>query len=160
MHIWRLDKWKTVLPENLNRRTGIRFRLDKSIDIEVKQAIIRFAKWLRSEYYFPLRVNVYVKNTKTLRSKDGEKVVGVFFEPFSYLEEPYIKIAVGDYTELKIQDGRDNALASLLLSVSHETTHYFQWINNIKLTPKGLERQATNYSNYIVDEYSTTCTHP
>ena len=121
---------------------------------------MRFAGWLRSEYHFPLRVSVYIKANKTLRSKDGENVVGIFFEPFSYSDEPYIKLATGDYSELKLQNGKDNALASLLLSLAHELTHYFQWINNIKLTPIGRERQATKYSHYIIDEYAASCEHP
>ena len=56
--------------------------------------------------------------------------------------------------------GKDNALAAILLTISHELTHYFQWINNLSLTSKGRERQATNYSRYIVEEYSEMREHP
>ena len=56
--------------------------------------------------------------------------------------------------------GKDNALASILLSLAHELTHYYQWINNIQLTPTGRERQATKYANYIIDEYASTREHP
>ena len=91
---------------------------------------------------------------------DGNNAVGTFFEPFSYSVEPYIRIATGDYAELKIKIGRDNALATILKTIAHEITHYYQWINNIQLTTIGRERQATIYSNYIVDEYSMTREHP
>lgn len=160
MHIWTINNWEKNLKDITNRRTGIRFRYDKSVNPEVKRACSQFAVWLRSEYHFPLRVVVYVKGTKTIKTKDGEKVVGSFFEPFSYTDEPYIRIATGDYGELISELGKDNALATILMCLTHELTHYYQWINGIHLTTIGQERQATRYSNYIVDEYASTCEHP
>ena len=160
MHIWTITDWKTNLDSDANRRTGLRFRYDKSVDPEVRRACIQFGRWLRSEYYFPLRVPVYVKGSKTIHTKNGENVVGTFFEPFSYSIEPYIRIATGDYEILKEARGKDNALATILASLAHELTHYYQWINNIQLTPIGRERQATSYSHYIIYEYSLTREHP
>ena len=49
--------------------------------------------------------------------------------------------------------GKDSALTAILSTIAHELTHYFQWINALKLTPIGQERQATNYARYILDEY-------
>lgn len=160
MHIWTMDNWKKNLLGNIHRRTGIRFRYDNTVDAEVKRACMQFAFWLRSEYVFPLRVLIYVKGAETIRTKDGENVVGCFFEPFSYSDEPYIRIATGDYKKLTSNFGKDNALATILASLAHELTHYYQWINNIQLTPIGRERQATRYAAYIIDEYSSTCEHP
>ena len=156
MHIWTITDWEKNLPDNSLRRTGLRFRYDRNTHPEVKRACLQFAIWLRTQYYFPLRVVVYVKGAKTIRTKDGDHVVGSFFEPFSYLDEPYIRIAAGDYNELANHLGKDNALASILLSLAHELTHYYQWINNIQLTPMGRER----YANYIIDEYASTREHP
>lgn len=160
MHIWTINDWEKILQKDIARRTGIRFRYDKDVHFEVKRAFSQFAIWLRTQYYFPLRVVVYVKGTNTIRTQDGENVVGSFFEPYSYLDEPFIKIATGDYDKLVTDLGNDNALASILLSLAHELTHYYQWINNIPLTPIGRERQATRYANYIIDEYSLTRDHP
>ena len=160
MHIWTITAWKKNLQNDTLRRTGLRFRYDRAVPFEVKQAFSHFAIWLRKEYYFPLRVVVYVKGAKTIRTKDGDHVVGSFFEPFSYLDEPYIRIAAGDYNELANHLGKDNALASILLSLAHELTHYYQWINNIQLTPIGRERQANRYAEYIIDEYALTREHP
>ncbi|EOO25981.1 hypothetical protein ICM_00435 [Bacillus cereus BAG1X2-3] len=47
-----------------------------------------------------------------------------------------------------------------MFTIAHELTHYFQWINDIKLTRIGYERQATTYSGYIIDEYKETREHP
>lgn len=160
MHIWTLETWKKNLPPESERRTGIRFRYAPFVDPEVRRALMQFSKWLRSEYAFPLRVQVYVKGTPTIRAKDGDMVVGTFFEPISYFWEPYIRIATGDYHDLCQKNGKDNALASILTTLSHELTHYYQWINGISLTEKGLECQADRYASYIIREYSETCEHP
>ena len=160
MHIWTIDKWKNNLSIVNNKREGIRFRYDTSVNPEVRRAFFQFAKWLRKEYYFPLRVVVYVKGTKKIRARDGDDVVGSFFEPYSYHDEPYIKLSTGDYDEIVDKLGKDNALASILLTLAHELTHYFQWINNIELTQIGRERQAHRYANYVLDEYASTRDHP
>lgn len=160
MHIWTINNWEKNLQNDTFRRTGVRFRYEKTVHPEVKRACSQFAIWLRTQYYFPQRVVVYVKGTKYVKTKDGENVVGIFFEPFSYSDEPYIRISTGDYDELTHVLGDDNALASILLSLAHELTHYYQWINNIQLTPIGRERQASRYANCILDEYSLTREHP
>lgn len=43
-----------------------------------------FAKWLRSEYYFPIRVPVYIKDKTYIKARDGEHVVGTFLGPYDY----------------------------------------------------------------------------
>lgn len=86
---------------------------------------------------------------------DGEKVYGTFWSiDDDYTVYPYIRIAAGDYKELCSKRGKDNALTAILLTIAHELTHYFQWINGIQLTPMGEERQAAKYAGYILDEYA------
>ena len=93
------------------------------------------------------------KNTKRIIASDGEAVVGMFFEPDNRLVEPYIMLAVGGYDYLKEKRGYNKAIYALFLSFAHELTHYYQWINNIKLTDRGCERQATMYADYVLSEY-------
>lgn len=42
---------------------------------------------------------------------------------------------------------------SILGTLAHELTHYFQYINQLELTRIGEERQATVYSDYILSDY-------
>lgn len=156
--VWLLKRWKDVLPEN--RRTGLRFRFDASVDSEVRAACLNFAAWLRKEYAFPLRVPVYVRASRRIRTADGDLVTGSFFELFRYEDEPYIRIAAGDYAELLAKSGRDDALCAILTCLAHELMHYFQWINALPLTDRGRERQASVYARRILDLYSQTRDHP
>ena len=72
-----------------------------------------------------------------------------FFAPYDKYVEPYIKIAVGDYEKLKKKWGKDDALETYLLCIAHELSHYYQWINELKLTSMGEERQATIYQKKL-----------
>lgn len=123
---------------------------------EVRGAIIRFARWLRGQYNFPMRVPVYLRPEPVLISMYGTKCSASFFAPWNRKEEPYIRIATGDYPQLKRQVGRDNALAGYLGSLAHEVIHYQQWIESNQTSEKGVARRADR----IVDRYSRVVARP
>ena len=161
MHIWKLRTWEKYYDlSDAKHRTGLRTRFEKGVDPEVRAACLRFCAWLRTEYFFPIRIPIYFKQAARIKAMDGELVSATFFEPVNRQDEPYARIATGDYQQLKEKIGRDNALASILLSVAHELTHYFQWINDIRLTAIGEERQASRYARFILDEYADVVEHP
>lgn len=161
-HIWTIDDWeKNIDLTREGHRTGLRLRFDKDIDSEVRRACKEFAVFLRREYFFPIRIVVYIRNVKKLIAMDGDKVYGTFWSMYDdYNIEPHIRVAAGDYTDLCHKWGKDSALTAILSTIAHELTHYFQWINALKLIPIGQERQATNYARYILDEYAETREHP
>lgn len=160
MDVWRMKKWERVLAPYPNRRTGLRFCYEPTVNADVKGTIHRFGLWVRREFRFPLRVIVYVKGAERIRARDGDLVVGTFFEPYCYEKEPHIRIATGDYPELLEKRGRDDAMADMLASLIHELTHYFQWVNDLQLTDAGSERQADAYTSRILGEYAATRDHP
>ena len=161
MHIWTITTWEKYYDlSNPKHRKGLRTRFEKGIDPEVRAACLRFCVWLRAEYFFPIRIPIYFKQAERIRAMDGEMVCATFFEPINKHDEPYARVATGDYQQLKEEMGRDDALASVLLSVAHELTHYFQWINDVKLTTIGEERQASRYARIILDEYADDVEHP
>lgn len=159
MHIWTIDKWKKHYYDG-NVRRGMRLKFDNGIDGEVRRSCKDFCQWLRTRYYFPIRVPIYIKNSSKIRTFDNDLAYGTFFEPKDHYMEPYIRVAAGDYEELLKHYGKDNALAAILLTIAHELTHYFQWINDINLTEIGMERQATSYAQYILEEYKGIREHP
>jgi hypothetical protein len=118
--------------------------------------LIRFARWLRKNYDFPVRVPVYLFPSEYIFNWDREKISASFFAPFCRHEEPYIRIATGDYESLKAERGRDNALASFLCSLAHEIVHYQQWIT----TGTTWERGVIVKSDAIMRRYSKTRNRP
>lgn len=159
MNIWESSNWKNIL-DTENIRSGIRLKFDNRVNPEVRRSCKEFVNWLREQYYFPLRVPVYIKSLPAVKAMDGDFVSATFFEPYDYNVEPYIRVATGNYTFTGSVQEKDNELASILHSVAHELTHYFQWVNGIKLTECGYERQATRYAGLILDEYAETRKHP
>ena len=153
MDIWKSKKWEGYY-KNHPCRNGLRLRYDKNIYPDVKQAIKDFAIWLRCEYVFPIRVPIYVKASERIKTKDGDLVCGLFFRPFDRNTEPYIRISTGDYPKLLKSRGKYNALFNILWTIAHELSHYFQWVNNLELSLKGEERQATYFANRIIKKYA------
>ena len=160
VQLWQLENWKTILAPQEPRRTGLRLRFDTAVDPEVRRAYKDFAQWLRQSYFFPLRVPVYIKSARRIQTMDGDLVIGSFFEPFNHNQEPYVRVSTGDYPELLEKMGRDNALASLLHTFAHELSHYFQWINDVSLTDRGREQQATRCAKKLLSAYACTRDHP
>ncbi len=161
VHIWTINKWEKLHKDILGEfRKGLHIRFDKNVDVEVKRACKEFCKWLRSEYYFPKRVRLYIKASNFIKAMDGELVSATIWLPGDYLEEPYIRVSTGGYAKDVEISGQDDALASIICSISHELTHYFQWINGIELTEIGRERQASSYANFVLWEYAETREHP
>ncbi len=140
---------------SMTTRTGLRLRCDH-IDPEVRSAILEFAKWLRSQINFPIRVVAYIKLSQHIRNNSGELVSATFFAPYDKTVEPYIRVAAGDYCDLKKERGRDNALAAILHSLAHEIAHYEQWIKDANLNCGSATKRASS----LIDRYAETREHP
>ena len=136
-------------------RSGLRIRGERGHP-EVRGALIRYAKWLRKHYEFPIRCPVYLYPTEFLNSQAGGKCSATFFAPYDRADEPYIRIATGDYPDCEHAVGRDDALAGFLCSLSHEVIHYFQWWETGNLTERGVDIKAGK----LVDRYALDVDHP
>lgn len=122
----------------------------------MRRCLQRYARWLREYVNFPVRVPVYLSPRKELKSRNGGTASATCFLPFDHREEPYIRIATGDYRELLRERGRDNALAAYLGSLSHEVVHYRQWIERKPLTERGVIAKASA----MVDDYAKCVDRP
>jgi len=136
-------------------RSGLRIRGER-VRPEVRRALVRFARWVRQEYDFPIRVPVYLHSAEYLTTRDGRRVVASFFAPFDRKVEPYIRIATGDYPKLKAQSGRDDALAALICSFAHEVIHYQQWTTTGDIWERGEARRAVA----MLDAYARAVDRP
>lgn len=136
-------------------RAGLRIRGQRGHPI-VREALKRFAKWLRQEYKFPIRVPVYLNQHRRFVTIDGEEVTASFFAPYDSNVEPYIRIASGDYDELVAERGKNDALASYICSLAHEIVHYQQWISDGKTKEDGAVEEA----EAILNRYAQAVDEP
>lgn len=137
------------------RSGGLRIRGQRGHP-EVRDSIIRFAGWLRSVESYPVRVPVYLSPRKRLVTSEGHIASASFFAPFEPTDEPYIRLATGDYPELLDENGRDNALSMFLHSLAHELAHYRQWVETGDTSERGVVIRARK----TVDRYAMTTDHP
>lgn len=151
MNPWKTKKYKKIY-KNSNIRTGITLRFDKGVHEDIRALFIDFTKWLRINYDFPIRIVVYVKESETVTLRNGNIVWGsfAFFDTF---DEPYIRIPTGDYLQQAEAVGKKEAAYTILSSLVHELTHYFQWVNQFEQTDRGSEWQANYYRYRIIDLY-------
>ena len=136
-------------------RTGLRIRGFRGHPV-AREAVIRFAKWLRSQYEFPIRVPVYLFPSEYIITMHGEKVSASLFAPWDRKTEPFIRIATGDYPKRRRLRGRDDALAAILNSFAHELVHYRQWVETGEVWERGVIQRAQG----IVDRYARTVDRP
>ncbi len=136
-------------------RTGLRIRGARGHP-EVRQALLRFADWLRMHFDFPVRVPAYLLSRSYVITQGGVRCSASFFAPQQMGIEPFIRIATGDYPSLKAERGRNNALAAFIGSFAHEIIHYQQWIETGEVWEHGVARKV----NSILTRYSQTTDHP
>ena len=136
-------------------RTGIHIRGHRG-HAEVRGALVRFARWLRRTYEFPMRVPVYLSPNEFVVTGDGRECTACFFAPYERKVEPLIRIATGDYQSLKKERGRNNALACSITSLSHEVIHYQQWIGTGEVTERGVAAKAVR----MLRKYELTTDRP
>jgi hypothetical protein len=108
----------------------------------VREALIRYARWLRLQFEFPIQVPVYLLPGNTVRTIHGDECSASIFLPWSKKQEPFIRIATGDYSRLRQQRGQNNALAAYLVSLSHEVLHYQRWIETGRSSERGVVAKA------------------
>jgi hypothetical protein len=137
------------------KRTGLRIRSDKNVDVVLKKAFIHFAKWLRRHYEFPKRVPVYLKESYYIITHcTKEQASASFFAPFDKKEEPYIRVATGDFYDLEQKHGRRQAILMALNSLSHELIHYYQWLADDEFFEDEAEEGAVSLtSEYVQDKF-------
>lgn len=138
-----------------NCRTGIRV-LGHRGNPTVRKALVRFVRWLRTRMRFPVRVPIYLSAKKVLICADGRTAVGVFFYPNDLSTDPYIRIATGDYADIRRTRGRDDSLAAFIQTLAHEVVHYEQWVAGRHVGERGASRRAAR----LLKHYSRSVRRP
>jgi len=141
---------------------GLRLYFGKDVNGELKSEIINFCKWLRSEYYFPLRILVKIMNWDIIVLSSEEECVGVFACQDNWDEKkdskkklPKIYVAVGKFDKQLKKHGFVKTLHKHLTNIVHELTHYYQWYfyEFENRTDRSLEIEANKWGLYLAGEY-------
>ena len=151
--------WITRTEENLAfyadsaPKTNLSLRFASNIDISTKKRICKFVRYLRKEFFFPIRCNIYFCEQEKFRSSKGGFCYGIFFSNDESNRHAYPKI----YIPTK------QCLHQIYFSLCHELTHYFQWyfFDDKEKSDRSLEIQASKYATRIIDDYCCdSCEEP
>lgn len=149
---------QTIAPERGRRSglsdscpAGLRVR-DRGVDPELSQAVHRFAKWLRSQYCFPVRLVVYLIPVSQLRTRSGVLAYSAFFAPTAPPAVPHIRISAGDYRENKTRMGRINTIGMCLQSIARQNLCYQSWLRTGEFQLRNLPRDSMR----VVTRYRLT----
>lgn len=152
-YLWieRKDRKKCLDPSA--RATGLRIKFSSGLDRCVIDNINALIRYLRKEYYFPVRCNILITDNKCYRSAvDGHRYYGIFYDNEDLYKNrniyPQIAVAAQIYKHLTISD--------VMFTLLHELTHYYQWLaGENDRSDRSLEIEATKWANYILSEYMT-----
>ena len=151
LKLWKCNDWgQYVDPSD---RNGLHLRFDAGVDLEVHRACLEFAAWLRRYFVFPLRVYVWLKNKDALVLPKGKRISSIFMESPRRMNDPCVRIAVGNYDALVQAHGKDGALVVIMTMMTFELSHYFQWLKGLDLTRSRKAIQARYYTNEIMNSY-------
>ncbi|MBQ7343658.1 MAG: hypothetical protein IJW53_02705 [Clostridia bacterium] len=143
--------WVTKTEENLAfyadsaPKSNLSLHFASDIDPKTKKCICNFVRYLRKEFYFPIRCNVYFCNQEKFRKHKGGYSYGMFFSNHESGERAYPQIYIPT----------QQSLCQIYDSLSHELTHYFQWYfyDDKEKNNRSLEIQASKYASRISQDY-------
>lgn len=143
--------WVTNTEENRHfysnsaAKSNLSLRFASAIDHSTKINICKFVRYLRKEFFFPIRCNVYFCNQEKFDSSKGGFCYGIFYSN----EESGGRIYPQIYIPSKMN------LYSVFHSLSHELSHYFQWyfLDDKNKSNRSLEIQASKYATIILEDY-------
>ncbi len=151
--IWKLETWRTNEQVISRERGGLYLHFERSVDCELRSGCMEFARWIRKRYLFPVEVNLFFVGDDQVKALDGEMTDMTFWKPDFFSEDPYGRLAVGDYLKNVKELGKESAMESVLDSMAILLTFYYQWLNGINLTERGEVRQAHRVASTVLEQY-------
>ena len=137
---------------------GISLRFEKGVESEFRKLCIQFVNWLRKNYSFPVHINIYIKDCEKIRLLGGQLSYG----GFRYFENraPYIRIPARIAPDIREAYEDIENYYSILGSLVHELTHYYQWVAGLTQTDAVSERQANYFRFRIIERFCKDCDLP
>ena len=149
--LWQVESLSPEAAGRTSGKGGLRIRVHPDVHPFVRRELLTYARWLRANVAFPIRVNVYVPNALQIRALDGENCWGRCIWPEDPAAAVTIDVAGGSRATGK--RALQNHIRTTIFTLSHELSHYFQFFRGIELTPRGREWQASYYAHQVMDAY-------
>ena len=126
---------------------GLRIRCLDEIELQLREIVIEFGKWIRARLDFPIAVTVYVRSKYISKINSGDPFLASFFVPDNRAYNPYIRVDVENHKD-NLNDVNEFR-KSILVSIAHEIIHYMQWIDEVVFC----EEEAENKSEQLLDKF-------
>ncbi|MBU1093538.1 MAG: ImmA/IrrE family metallo-endopeptidase [Firmicutes bacterium] len=140
-----------------SKMQGLRIKYSLKPDIELKNYTSGFIKWLRFQYFFPIRCNIVIKPCPYFITGNDNKTRS--HGDFYYYDDPIKKvpsiwISSGEYYTSK-EDSKFKQIKEILFTIAHELTHYFQWYfyEFDNRTDRSLEIEANRWAWHLVNDF-------
>lgn len=150
--LWSTDRYSPELLHRTVRKGGLELRFGRRVHPFVRREITTYCRWLRANYRFPVQAKVYIPSALKILSRTGDLCWGTCLIPDDPDDSAYIHVA-GGFRQSLSEEERRSFLYATLGTLTHELSHYFQYINRVDLTERGMECQATRYAHQVLDEY-------
>lgn len=128
-------------------RCGLRIRCLDGIELQLREIVIEFGKWIRTELDFPVTVTVYLRSKYISKINNKETFLSAFYVPDSRGYNPYIRVDVENHKD-NLNDINEFR-KSILVSIAHEIIHYMQWLEELDFC----EEDAENKSEQLVEKF-------
>lgn len=126
---------------------GLRIRCLDEIELQLREIVIEFGKWIRGKLDFPVTVTVYIRGKYISKINNEETFLASFFAPDNRAHNPYIRVDVENHKD-NLNDVNEFR-KSILVSIAHEIIHYMQWLEGLDFC----EEDAENKSEQLVGKF-------
>ena len=147
MNLWQRHERQRYTDEGC-----IILRFETGVEPAFRQLCLRFIRWVRKKYVFPGTIRIYVKDCEQVRLLSGRMAYGSF-RWFDGDRPPYIRLPARINNSLREQYSDEDLYDSVLSSLVHELTHYFQWAEKLVQSDAVSERQANYYRYRLIETF-------
>jgi len=128
---------------------ALRLRFIGGVDPHLKSEVVELGKWLRTEYPFPVALEIRLVNRLVLIDSDGTECALRWWQSSRGSEPVTGEIAVGSFSRNLRDDGASVAYPTVVAAVGRLLKYYYQIIRD---APQR-EDYADRWGDRLLDAY-------
>ena len=155
-----MEQWKEIYSPQC--RKGLFLHFEREVHDYVRDWLCEYARWLRKNYVFPVRIHVYCRYGDTVPCRYSAPAASVMLMPDDRNCYANIRLACGSFRgDGPVTNGMWDETQGIMYLLTRHIMHYYQFINgrwNVDESGERiLEWQASYYAGRILhrflDEY-------